>query len=435
MQTSHSTICIFALLVSLTGSSICTAQVSSSAQPPSGNTNRSNRAMMRTPKPGVCPLPILEALPKYTDTAFYTRTDVPHGKVEQTTYTNTGGEAKRMHVYLPPNYEKSGKSYPVLYLNHGGGDDDSKWTSTDPRNGGNAQFILDNLIAAGKARPMIVVMPNTRRIAAAKPPAFGQNDACADEFLKCIIPHVEKNYRATPSRENRALAGLSMGGFVVLNTGFPHLETFSELYVYSSGYISDDDRKALEENYAKLLNDPDTNNRFRVPLYFAAGETDIALYNCLKTMAVFNKAGIRNFWVLSDGGHDWVNWRRYLWQTAQVMFPEIGVASAIQVQSLAGQWKAEFDTQIGMQKYVFTLKVEGGKITGNTRAEIDGQKYEGEIKEGKFSGEEVTFVENLNFQENALVITYTGKLRGNEMKLTRKVGDFATEELTAKRVE
>ena len=114
------------------------------------------------PKPGPCPLPILSALPDLGDTTFYAKTDVPHGRVVQVTYKNHAGQDKRMHVYLPaPYYEtNTAARYPVLYLNHGGGDDDSKWTSEDPRNGGHAQFILDNLIAAGKAKPLIIVMPN-----------------------------------------------------------------------------------------------------------------------------------------------------------------------------------------------------------------------------------------------------------------------------------
>ena len=94
-----------------------------------------------------------------------------------------------MHIYLPPDYESNtGARYPVLYLNHGGGDDDSKWSSEDPKQGGSAHLILDNLIAAGKAKPMIVVMPNTRGCASATPSAPGKDDACTQEYLKDITP-------------------------------------------------------------------------------------------------------------------------------------------------------------------------------------------------------------------------------------------------------
>lgn len=277
------------------------------------------------PKTGPVPLPILPALPRYDDTSFYAPTNVPHGRVEQVNYQNSAGKQKRMHVYLPPNYDTSPDvRYPVLYLNHGGGEDDAHWTALAPQSGGSAQNILDNLIAAGKAKPMIVVMPNTRELASPTPPGPGQLDDCSREYLQDIIPFIDSHYRTKSSRENRALAGLSMGGFVVMNTGLAHLDTFGELYVYSSGYFPEQ-LAAFEENFKKVLTDPKTNEELlRVPLYMAEGETDIALVNGQRTLAIFNKYAVRNFWVLSSGGHEWANWRRYLHQTAQIMFPDNG---------------------------------------------------------------------------------------------------------------
>jgi enterochelin esterase-like enzyme len=275
------------------------------------------------PKAGVCPLPILPALPTLTDAAFFAKVDVPHGKVEQATYKNYAGDDKRMHVYLPPDYAGNIR-YPVLYLNHGGGGDDSHWTSENLKGGGSAQFILDNLIAAGRAKPMIIVMPNTSACASYTSSALGKDDTCTVEYLKDIIPYVDSHYRTKATRDDRALAGLSMGGFVVLHTGLPHLDTFSELYVYSSGHISPESLKQFDENFAPLLKDPKTNDLFRVPFYMAAGETDIALNNGQKDLALLNQYGIRNFWVMSTGGHEWANWRRYLYQTAQIMFPDCG---------------------------------------------------------------------------------------------------------------
>ncbi len=274
------------------------------------------------PKPGVCPLPILPAIPKYDDSTFFANVDVPHGKVEIASYKNSAGVDKTMHVYLPPGYESNtNATYPVLYLNHGGGGDDSSWTATGTARSGSANFILDNLIAAGKSKPMIVVMPNTSKCATGIPSAPGKDDQCTQEYLKDIIPYVESHYRAKPDRADRAIAGLSMGGFVVMNTGLPHLDTFSELFVYSSGYFPDH-IKAFEENYQAMLKDPRTNDLFRVPFYMSAGEADIALINGQAVMAIINKYGIRNFWVLSSGGHEWPNWRRDLYQTAQIMFPD-----------------------------------------------------------------------------------------------------------------
>ena len=100
-----------------------------------------------------------------------------------------------------------------------------------------------------------------------------------------------------------------------------HLETFGELYVFSSGYWPDQ-LPAFRENFEPLLGQTNLNERFRMPIYFGVGETDIAYLNSMRTMAVFNDHGIRTFSVLSSHGHEWLNWRRYLWQTAQIMFPE-----------------------------------------------------------------------------------------------------------------
>ena len=271
---------------------------------------------LETPQPGPTPLPTLAALPTLTDRSFYARTSVPHGTIEQVDYTNVAGKKKRLHVYLPPGYDKS-KKYPVLYLNHGGGEDDSRWSSPT---GGCAAEILDNLIAAGKARPMIACMPNTGGLASFVPPEPGKDDPCAQEYLKDIIPLIDARYSTDARREGRAIAGLSMGGFVVTNVGLTHLDTFSELYIFSSGYIGENQRLA-EERFAAILTDPKINEKLRVPLYMGQGETDIALHNGEHFLSLLFKNHVRTFWVLSTGGHEWGNWRRYLWQTAQLMFP------------------------------------------------------------------------------------------------------------------
>jgi enterochelin esterase family protein len=268
------------------------------------------------------PVPILPALPGPNDTSFYASNNVPHGRVEIVHYQTPVGTEKSMHLYLPPGYDtKPDQRYPVLYLNHGGGENDSHWTAANPRSGGYANLILDNLIAAGKARPMIIAMPNTGGVVSGTPPRPGEDDACTREYLHDIIPFVDSHYRTHPNREHRAVAGLSMGGFVTLNTGLTHLETFGELFVFSSGYWPDQ-LPAFQEAIKPLLSQTNINDQFRMPVYFAAGETDIALFNSQRTLAVFNNYGVRTFWVLSSNGHEWLNWRRYLQQTAQIMFPE-----------------------------------------------------------------------------------------------------------------
>jgi enterochelin esterase-like enzyme len=263
------------------------------------------------------PIPILPALPAPEDKSFYASNDVAHGRVEIVHYKTGAGAEKRMHVYVPPGYGNDpSKRYPVLYLNHGGGEDDSHWTAK-----GSAHQILDNLIAAGKAGPMIVAMPNTGRLVTGKPPKPGEDDACTQEYLKDIIPYVDGHYRTRTNRESRAIAGLSMGGFVTLNTGLTHLETFGELYVFSSGYWPDQ-LPAFKVNFEPLLSKTNINDRFQMPIYFGVGETDLAYLNSMRTMAVFNDHGVRTFSVLSSHGHEWLNWRRYLYQTAQIMFTD-----------------------------------------------------------------------------------------------------------------
>lgn len=269
--------------------------------------------------PPAHPIPILPALAAPDDTSFYAERDVPHGRVEIVRYPLSAGGDKQMHVYTPPGYnpDDAATRYPVLYLNHGGGENDSHWTAS-----GHAHHILDNLIAEGRARPMIIVMPNTGGVVSGEVPQLGEDDACTVEYLQDIIPFVDAHYRTDPRRESRAVAGLSMGGFVTLNTGFSHLETFGELYVFSSGYWPGMVAQ-FEENFAPLLNDPAINEKFYMPIYFGVGETDIAMVNSMKTEAVFARHGIRRFSVLSSHGHEWLNWRRYLHQTAQIMFPDL----------------------------------------------------------------------------------------------------------------
>ena len=143
-----------------------------------------------------------------------------------------------MHVYTPPGYESGKDKYPVFYLLHGAGDCDDSWTSV-----GRANFILDNLIASGKAKPMIVVMPaghtNAGGGGRGAAPAGGPppRDEFVEDFVGDVMPYVEKNYRVIADRAHRAIAGLSMGGSQTLNIAMPHLDKFAYVGVYSSGLL------------------------------------------------------------------------------------------------------------------------------------------------------------------------------------------------------
>ncbi|GAB4035317.1 esterase [Spirosoma jeollabukense] len=254
------------------------------------------------------------------ETAFEDNKAVPHGEVREVWYqSNTLGMERRMRVYTPPGYEKGNTKYPVFYLLHGGGDDDSGWNSI-----GRAGFILDNLIAAGKAKPMIVVMPNGSM---PMPPSTGMPDAnmmnrmrdlFSSELLKEIMPTVEKTYRVLPNRENRALAGLSMGGFQTLDVTLTRPELFDYVGVFSSGFFGATIDEA-ETKYAKALNDPSFNKNKKL-FWVSIGKDDFVMEANKKTLAMLDKHQIKYQYQETAGGHTWINWRQYLNQYVPMLF-------------------------------------------------------------------------------------------------------------------
>src|SRR5437773_4063495 len=224
---------------------------------------------------------------------FDTR-NVPHGAVASVHYYSTAlGGIRRTHVYTPPGYETSRERYPVFYLLHGAGDVDDSWSSV-----GRAGFILDNLIAAGKAKPMIVVMPAVlvngagAAIGGQVPAAASQGlpgigsgpDPFANDFLSDLVPYVEKNYRVLADRQSRAIAGLSMGGNQTLNIAIPHLDKFAYVGVFSSGIISGRGAppaatpappfgEAWEKQNLAVLDNAATRKDLRL-LWFSTGKED-----------------------------------------------------------------------------------------------------------------------------------------------------------------
>jgi enterochelin esterase-like enzyme len=272
------------------------------------------------PATGSCPK-TLPTLAGDNDTSFYAlRQDIPHGVIKEVQYKQGGN--KTMHVYTPPDYETNAAAkYPVLYINHGGGEGDSHWGCTNANNCGYAGRILDNLLADGKAVPMVIAMPDTGDCANFNPPAPPDfTDPCTTQYVSDFIPYIEKTYRVKADRHSRAIAGLSMGGLVTLNTGFGHLELFSHVFVYSSGYLADA-RPKWETNLSSVLGDSKTTNGLlNAPVYLAAGATDTALPNAQAVRDIFKKNDIAVLWQDSSKGHEWANWRRYLAQTLPLMF-------------------------------------------------------------------------------------------------------------------
>jgi enterochelin esterase-like enzyme len=267
--------------------------------------------------------PTLPILASDTDTSFYqNRSGVQHGTLTDVTYTNYLGASKIMRIYIPPNYSSSTLYYPVVYLSHGMGGSYTDWSVP---NGGAANYIMDNLIAEGKAVPMILVMPGWGGqyfgLGLGKEPApIGNDDVVTQELIRDIIPYIESHYRVRTDRLSRTIAGLSLGGYASINTGIRRLDVFSEIFGYSPFYSSYAISN-MEQNFYSLLTDPNSNSLFVVPLYLAIGSGDTLLSNVQALDAFFTHYKLNHYFVLSSGVHEFMNWRRYLHQTAQIMFP------------------------------------------------------------------------------------------------------------------
>jgi enterochelin esterase-like enzyme len=253
--------------------------------------------------------------------------DVPRGAVSEVTYYSTAlKKFRRMHVYTPPGYDLGKGKFPVFYLLHGAGDSDDSWTTV-----GRAGFILDNLIAAKKAKPMVVVMTAGHTSQAGFGGGGGANRPAVDEFsqdfLNDVMPYVETNYRVHTDRKNRAIAGLSMGGAQTLNIGIPNLEKFAYLGVYSSGVfgiVPNPNRPApegptFEEQHAAKLADPRMKKGLKL-FWFATGKDDFLVETSRKTVEMFQKHGFDVVYNEGEGGHTWIVWREYLNEFAPQLF-------------------------------------------------------------------------------------------------------------------
>ncbi len=242
---------------------------------------------------------------------------VSKGNVATIEYeSKSAGSKRKMLVYTPPEYAPSGpEKYPVLYLLHGGGDDETGWVKK-----GAADIILDNLLADKKIVPMIVVMPNGRVIKPGEKPKspFAGFDEFAHDLLQDIIPYVEKNYLVKSDRRYRSLAGLSMGGLQTLDIGLLNLDQFDSLGVFSSGWFPENLVK-FEKNHQSLLKDPETNKKLKL-FWIANGKPDIAWKNNQAMLAMFDKYGIKYQFVEGKGGHDWKSWRNHLWVYTPLLF-------------------------------------------------------------------------------------------------------------------
>lgn len=253
--------------------------------------------------------------------AFMDDRNVPHGAVSIVNYYSTVlGKSRRLHVYTPPGYETSQQKYPVLYLHHGANESDDSWSTV-----GRAGFILDNLIADGKAVPMIIVMPNGHTnqipppvVTPGVPAPPRPHDLYPEEFVTDIMPLAESRYRIIADRDHRAIAGLSMGGGHTLTIGFAHLAWFSAISVFSSG-IQEGQNAAWEQNNLAALDNPELKKGLKL-LWFSTGSEDPVLPRSKSTVELLKKHGFPATFRESGGAHVWPNWRDYLYQTAPLLF-------------------------------------------------------------------------------------------------------------------
>jgi enterochelin esterase-like enzyme len=240
------------------------------------------------------------------------REDIPHGKLEMIEYeSKTVGTTRKMQVYTPPGYSKD-KRYPVLYLLHGIGGDETEWERF-----ATPDVLLDNLIADGKAVPMIIVMPNGRAQkddragpnAMATAPAFA---AFEKDLLQDVIPAIESRYSVQADREHRALAGLSMGGGQSLNFGLAHLDTFA----WVGGFSSAPNTKSP----AQLVPDPAAAAKELKLLWLSCGNKDGLIRISQGVHAYLRDNKVPHVWHVDGNGHDATHWRNNLWLFAQRIF-------------------------------------------------------------------------------------------------------------------
>ncbi|MBN1131599.1 MAG: esterase [Bacteroidales bacterium] len=258
---------------------------------------------------------------------LYRVNDVPHGTVARRWYDSPGNnKTRRISIYTPPGYENSREKYPVLYLLHGVGGDEEAWIAL----GGTAQ-IMDNLIASGKAKPMIVVMPNGNVSQQAAPgegpegfikPSFqlpNTMDGKMEETFMDIIKFVEGNYRVIPKKEGRAIAGLSMGGYHTLHISRYYPNTFDYIGLFSPAILPNEsaDSKVYDDFEATLKKQMENGYEL---YWIAIGKADF-LYGAVEEYrARLDAMGMPYIYRESEGGHTWSNWRIYLSEFVQELF-------------------------------------------------------------------------------------------------------------------
>jgi enterochelin esterase-like enzyme len=241
---------------------------------------------------------------------------IPHGTVREHWYQSKSlGVRRSLHVYTPPGYDQSRKDWPVMYLLHGSGDNDGTWVAL-----GRANVIMDNLIAAKTAKPMIVVMTDGHAFVA--PPGTNPTNAAVRgraskdferDLLEDVMPFVEANYRTINKRESRAIIGLSMGGGQSLSVGLNHIDRFA--------WVGGMSASAPETNsISSVFADVKATNKKLKLLWIAIGKDDFLLNRNKPLDEALTASGVTHTFKITDGNHSWPVWRKYLAEFAPMVF-------------------------------------------------------------------------------------------------------------------
>jgi len=263
---------------------------------------------------------------------FFAIKNVPHGTVRtQWYFSKLTGKLRRIYVYTPPGYDQSKSRYPVLYLQHGFGEDEAGWSDQ-----GHENFILDNLIATHKSKPMIIVNENGMTgvhydLPVPKPGVkstatstqevarffMDEEYSVFDSIVSTeLIPYIDANFRTIPDRDHRALAGLSMGGAQALRIGLNHIDQFAYLGAFSPAILITDTTK----DYGGALADSGKINRQLQLLWLGIGTDDFLHGSVKESHDTLQAAGINHVWIESSGAHVWTVWRKYLVDFAPRLF-------------------------------------------------------------------------------------------------------------------
>jgi enterochelin esterase-like enzyme len=252
---------------------------------------------------------------------FYDIKDVPHGQVRMQWYfSNVANAWRRAFVYVPAEYDQNPeKRYPVFILRHGGGEDETSWVEQ-----GRANFIMDNLIAEGKAKPMIVVMDWGQVPLPDQPvhiPSTPPPPEIGEVTVKELIPMIDATFRTIPDQEHRAMAGLSMGSVQTLYIGLAHLDTFSHLGIFSRRVMSAEEFN-VKKSFGGVFNNVVELNKKLKLFWWGAGTAEEGIFNGVKAnLAELAEVGIKSIFVEFPGtSHEWQTWRKSFYDFAPRLF-------------------------------------------------------------------------------------------------------------------